>query len=132
MSSQRSSFDGPSSLGGSYDKQSVIFLMVDYIESMYQVVKKNICPQVTYAQIEMSVFFFIQNLMHKCESILLDQLEFYLIEHSLSLQPDSMDEMQYDDNLLNRLKRIYGSTSEQVKTLEEFRKGPSSANRLKE
>lgn len=46
--------------------------MADYIEVLHKVFQKNICPWVTYAQIEMSVFFYIQNLCHKSESILLD------------------------------------------------------------
>jgi hypothetical protein len=49
-----------------------IFTMTDYIETLYQVTKKNFYEHVEYYQIEMSVFNFILNIVHKCESILMD------------------------------------------------------------
>ena len=43
-----------------------------------------------------------------------------------------MDDIGNDEELYNRLKRIYGSTSDEVKKFEEYRKGGSSSSRLKE
>lgn len=58
----------------------VVYLMFNYIESLFTVFKKNICPWATYPQVEQAVFFYILNVIHKCESIMADQLELKLIE----------------------------------------------------
>ena len=59
------------------DKMRYVFLMSDYINVLHEVVKKNICPYTKYGNIEMAVFSFIENLVHKCESILMDYWEYF-------------------------------------------------------
>jgi len=53
--------------------------MADYMLSLHEVIQRNLYPQVTYPQVEMAVFFYMMNTMHKAESILLDQYEYYTI-----------------------------------------------------
>jgi len=79
--------------------------MAEYIESLFEVVRENIYPQVTYAQIEMAVFFYMVNTMHKAESILIDQYEYFLILNESKKNENIFKEIQ----VLNRLKRIFGS-----------------------
>ena len=54
--------------------------MYDYIDSLHKVFKKNICPWATYMDVEMAIYMYIQNLCHKCESILMDQYELKVLE----------------------------------------------------
>lgn len=54
------------------DKGQVVFNMKSYIDSLFEVLKAKICPWVTLVQVECSVFWYIQNLIHKAESILID------------------------------------------------------------
>ena len=54
--------------------------MYDYIDSLHRVFKKNICPWATYMDVEMAVYMYIQNLLHKCESVLMDQYELKVLE----------------------------------------------------
>ena len=61
----------------------MIFSMYQYMNILHKVFKKNICPWAHYKDIEMSVFFFIQNLVHKCEAILLEQYEQKTIQEAL-------------------------------------------------
>ena len=65
------------------DDKLVIFSMFHYINTLHKVFKKNICPWAQYKDIEMSVFFYIQNLVHKCESILMEQYEQKIMQESL-------------------------------------------------
>jgi hypothetical protein len=68
--------------------------------------QKNFYSHVEYANVELAVFNYIQNLCHKCESILMDQLEYYQIDKNKKAE---------DDLQINaRLKRIYGMDHESV------------------
>lgn len=70
--------------------------MFHYISTLHKVFQKNICPWVQYKDVEMSVFFFIQNLVHKCEAILMEQYEQKMIQDSL----------YYNEHKLNDFVRI--------------------------
>lgn len=59
----------------------------------------------------MAVYFFIQNLIHKCESILIDQLEYFIILN----QAHSFDFT--NDKAKNRFKRIFGSRHPLIKNI---------------
>ena len=66
--------------------------MYDYVVSLHEAFKKLICPWVTYERVEQAVYWFIQNLFQKCESILMDQLELKLIE--IEYSADQFQEQQ--------------------------------------
>jgi hypothetical protein len=55
---------------------------------------------------------FIDNLIHKCESVLLDQLEFYQFQGNSSVNKKL---------LIERYSRIYGSKHKSIKQLNELR-----------
>ena len=67
-------------------KNRYVFTMTDYVETLYQVMKKNFYSHIEYYHVEMAVFNFIQNIVHKCESILMDQLEFFQIDIKLKAE----------------------------------------------
>ena len=90
------------------------FTLGDYVASLHASFQK-VCPWVTIEQIENAVHHFILDLLHKCEAILLDQLELKLIEAQLesrSIQSEKLailkDSSLYN-KILNRFKRIFGS-----------------------
>ena len=62
--------------------------MYDFVDSLYRVFQKNICPWTTYMDVEMAVYMYIQNLCHKAESILVDQLELKILEAKIREEED--------------------------------------------
>ena len=97
-------------------KQRYVFLMSDYVNALYEVVKKNVCPYTKYGNVEMAVFSFIENLVHKCESILMDYWEYFSLGDikELSSKIKDVGFNKHKEKINNRLKRIYGSTHESV------------------
>lgn len=85
-----------------------VYLMSDYIEVLLEVFRKNMCPCAKYHNIEMAVFYYVQNLAHKCESILMDYWEYFTIGDKKNI------DLKSNEKINNRLRRIYGSTHESV------------------
>ena len=112
-----------------------VFLMSDYTNILHEVFKKNICPFAKYQNVEMAVFFYIQNICHKCESILMDYWEYLTLGDVKKLKNTFQKTIDNDGKtsctellsnyekqcakVNNRLKRIYGSTHESVDVEEE-------------